>query len=99
MQHDLVRADPVVEPVRCSLERALEPGVRERLDLAAAVADEMVMVVMLAARVGGLEPGDPVADVDPQHEAKLYELVKRAVDARDPHASPSRADPVEDLLG
>ena len=49
VQHDLVRPHAVVEPLRRLLERLLEAGVEERLDLAAVVADEVVVV--LAAQV------------------------------------------------
>ena len=63
------------------LERLLESGVLERLDLAAVVADEVV--VMVAARIDRLEAGDPVAEVDPLYEPELVETFERAVDACD----------------
>ena len=88
----------VVAPRACdTLEGALERGVGEGLDLAAVVADEVV--VMVAARVRGLEAGDAVADVDALQEAQVGELVDGAVDARDPDPAAAGADPVEDLLG
>lgn len=59
-----------------------EPFVLERLDLAAAVADEVVM--MIAARVGRLEPGDRVADLNALNETLVGEQVENPVDARDP---------------
>ena len=62
----------------------------------AVVADQVVVV--LATRVGRLETGDPVTELDPLDEAKLDELVERAVDARDPDAPAPVADAVEDLL-
>ena len=45
VEHDLVRAHAVVEPLRGLLERLLEAGVGERLDLAAVVADEVMVVL------------------------------------------------------
>lgn len=80
-----------------ALDRRLEPGVCERLDLPAVVADEMV--VMLAVGVSRLEARDAVAEVDPLHEAELVHPVECAVDARDPDAAAARADGVVDLLG
>lgn len=55
-------------PVRArdSTDGTLEIGVVERLDLPAAPADEMM--VMLAARMGGLEAGETFAQVDAAHE-------------------------------
>ena len=44
------------------LDRRLERRVRERLDLAAVVAHEVVM--MVAVRMGGLEPRHAVSEVD-----------------------------------
>ena len=78
------------------LERPLERVVGERLDLAAVVADEVV--VMIASGVRGLVAGDAVADVDPLDEAEVGEAVEHAVDARDPDAPSLGADPVMDLL-
>ena len=60
----------------------LERGVGERLDLAAVVADDVVVVVAVGQR--GLEAGDPVAHVDPLHEPELGEHVEHAVDRGDP---------------
>ena len=58
-------------------------GSVERVLLAAAVADRVMVV--LAARVGGLEAGG-AADVDPVHQPELGERVERAVDAREADA-------------
>ena len=85
-----------VEAARGALERLLEPGVRKRLDLAAVVADEMVMV--LPVQVGRLEAGDAVTDLDPLHEVEIDELFERPIHARDPNAATLTADAVEDLL-
>ena len=47
-QHDLVRVDVVAQPAGGARDRALERGIGERLDLAAVLADHVV--VMVAAR-------------------------------------------------
>lgn len=97
MQHDLVGTHADLEPLCCSLERVFQIGVDERLDDATVVADEVVVV--FAACVGGLEPRDPVAELDALDEAPLNELVECAVHTRDPDPPAVTADPVEDLLG
>jgi hypothetical protein len=56
-----VALDPDPEPLRQAVDRPLEPGVVERHEPAAPVAYQVVMVV--AARVGGLESSLSVADV------------------------------------
>jgi len=81
---------------RHALQRPLERGIGERLDLAAVVADEMV--VMIAVRVRGLVPCDAVADVDTLYEPQIGELVDGPVDAGNPSLAPVRPDAVEDLL-
>jgi zinc transport system substrate-binding protein len=78
------------------LERQFERVVGKRFDLAAVVADEVVVVI--ASGVSGLVAGDAVADVDPLDEAEVGEAVEHAVDARDPDAPALGADPVMDLL-
>ena len=78
------------------LERTLERVVGKRLDLAAVVADEVV--VMIASGVRALVAGNAVADVDPLDESEVGEVVEHAVDARDPDAPSLGADPVMDLL-
>ena len=74
-------------PTRSSA--ALEPLVGERLDLAAVVAHEVVMV--LAAGKRGLVARDAVAEVDALHEAAARRAVERAVDAGDADLRSSRA--------
>jgi hypothetical protein len=95
-KHDFVLVQRVAEPAGGTLERALEPLVGERLDLAAVPADEMVMVVSVAP--GGLEPRDAVADVHPLDEPELDERVEGTVDARDPDGAAVVPDAVVDLL-
>jgi hypothetical protein len=79
------------------LERDLEGRVLERLDLAAVVAHEVV--VMLAAGARGLEPRDPVAQVDALDETEVVESFEGAIDACDPDARASSAQTVVNLLG
>ena len=87
----------VPEPPGRALERALEAIVRERLDPAATVADEVVMVIVtVAAR--RLEARDPVTHVDPLDEAKGGERLERPVDARHADGTAGGADAVVDLL-
>ena len=78
------------------LERLLERLVVESLDAAALVADEVVVV--LDARLHGLEAGKAVSDVDPLEQPEVGELVEAAVDARDPDGTPLVAEAVVDLL-
>ena len=77
-----MRVDRIAEPAGGALDRRLERGVGERLDLAAVAADDVVVVLAVVA--GGLVAGDPVADVDALHEPELGELVEHAIDGRDP---------------
>ncbi len=78
------------------LERSLESGVLERLDLSTVLAHEVV--VMLSARAGGLEAGHAVAQVDPLDEPELIEALESAIDAGDADAGVLGAQPVVDLL-
>jgi len=78
------------------VERALELVVGERLDLAAVVADQVMM--MLAVRVQRLEASRARADLDALQEAVSAELLEGAVDARDPDRPAPVAKLVEDLL-
>lgn len=87
---------PAVESFCDRCERPLEPGVGERLDPAAVVTNEVM--VMFSARVGGLEPRNPVTELDTLHEVELDELLEGAIDARNPDALALTADVVEDLL-
>ena len=95
MQDDVVGADVVAEPLAEAVDEPLELGVRERVLLAAAVADRVVVV--LAAGVGGLEAGG-AADVDPVHEPELGERVERPVDAGEADGAAAVAQAVVDLL-
>jgi hypothetical protein len=71
------------------VDRAFQCLVGERLDLAAVVADQMVMV--LAARVTRFEPRAPRPRVDPLNEPFLDEQVEQPVDARDADRPARRA--------
>ena len=88
----------VAEPTGRAREGALEAVVRERLDAAAVVADEVMMVVMRVTACG-LEARDAVADVDPLHEPEGSEGLERSVHAGDADGAARVADPVVDLLG
>lgn len=80
-----------------SFECPLEGCVRERLDLPAVVADQVVVMVMVGPH--RLEARDPVAGVHTLDEAQLGERVERAVHARDADSASVGRDPVVDLLG
>ena len=71
--------DAYAEPLAERVDRSLQAGVVERDQLAALLADE-VMVVM-AAGLGALESGLAVADLDALDEAVLDEQLEDAVDA------------------
>ena len=88
--------DGVTAVFRDVSDRLLEALVRERLDLAAVVADDVVVVLLVMA--DGLEAGDPVAQIDSLHEALLGEHVEHAVDARQPDRLAARAKLAVDLL-
>ena len=83
--------DRVAAPRLDRVDRLFELRVGERLDLPTFAADEVV--VMRIAR--GLVADDPVADVDPLHEALRVEPLQHAVHARE--ADPP-AERVVDLL-
>jgi len=91
-----VLLERVAEPAGGLDQRVLERLVGERLDLAAVVTNE-VMVVM-RVRMCRLEPCDAVADVDALHEPELDERLERPVHACDTGRPASGVDPVVDLL-
>ncbi len=68
------------EPVGQLVDRPFEGGILERDELAALVADE-VMVVVLAVGVGWLVSGDPVAEVESVHEVVRVQQLEDPVDA------------------
>ena len=78
------------------MQCTLQTVVGKRFDLAAVLADEMVVV--FATGVHGLEASHPGPDVDPLNEASLTEEIEHPVNARDPDGAPLRTEPVEDLL-
>jgi len=81
---DVVGLDRVAASICDALDHCFERRILERLDLAAVVADEVV--VMVAAGMCGLEACDPVAEVDTLDEPELGEPLEGPVDARDPDA-------------
>ena len=68
----------------------------ERLDLAAALADEVMVVLVPGA--DRLVAGDAVAEVDALEQALLDEAVDRAVDAREADRRAARGERLVDLL-
>src|SRR5205814_5140736 len=82
--------------VREARDRALQAGVRERGDPAAAVAHQVVVMVLVVGAPRLVARG-AVAHVDAPHEPQLLELAERPVDAREANALPGRAEVVVDL--
>lgn len=80
------------DPSQCGLEAV----VLEQLDLAARVADDVM--VMVASGPRRLVAGRPVTKLDLLEKPVAAELVERAIDAREPDCASSRAEAVEDLL-
>ena len=97
VEDDVVRVHAVAELPRHPREGPLEGRVEEGLNLAAVVADEVVVV--LPVRLRRLETRDAVADVDALDEMELREQIEHPIDTRDPDAPAPAADAVEDLLG
>ena len=81
VQHDIVRGHDVPMTVCDALDRRLEHRIRERFDLPAIVADEVV--VMVVRGLSRLEAGDAVTEVDALHETERGHSLERAVHARD----------------
>src|SRR5207248_728925 len=96
VQHDLVAGDRIAGSAFDLVQGPLELGVLERLDLAAAVADEVMVV--LASWMRRFVPGRVGADVDPLDEAIGRQLVERPVDGGDADLAAIGAKRVEDLL-
>ena len=68
-KNDVVLREAVPLGARDALERAFERVVVELVDAPAAVAHEVVMVC--AARLGRLEAGAPVPEIDPVNEPPI----------------------------
>ncbi len=86
----------VAEPACGAFQRPLERGVGERLDLAAVVAHDMVVVGTRSRR---LEAGDPVADLNPLDETELDERVENPVHAGDADTPAATYQRLVKLLG
>jgi hypothetical protein len=95
-EHYVVAGDRVARSSFDSPKRAFELVVGEGFDLAAVVADEVVVV--LAVAVDRFETRGAGSDVDALHEAVSGELLEGAVDACDADTSAFAAELVEDLL-
>jgi hypothetical protein len=83
---DFVVGGEEPEPVGQLVDRAFEGRILERDELAALVADEM-MVVVLPVGVGGLVPSDPVAEVESVHEVVRVQELQDPVDTRPPDSA------------
>jgi hypothetical protein len=96
MQDDVVLLEVVAAIAGHAAQRTLEGAVVERLDPAAAAADEVMVV--LPARECGLEAGDAVGQVDLVDEPKRPQLLEDAVDARDADRPPLCLQAVMELV-
>jgi hypothetical protein len=92
-----VRVDDVAELAAEPLEGLLQMLVLESNDLAARIADEVV--VMTAVRMGELVAGHAPADVELLDELHARQDVEDSVDARDSRVPTAGPKLVEDLLG
>jgi hypothetical protein len=90
-----VRVDLEADCFADPLERVLQSPVGERLDLAAALTDEMVVVV--AARRHRLVAGR-VRELEPLDELEARELVESTVDAGEADLAVLRPQRLEDLV-
>ena len=79
MQHDVVAVYHRVESPAKLRDSPLESRVLERHNVAALGAQQMVLV--LAARIGGLESRGAVSDLDALDETHLEQHVEHPVDA------------------
>lgn len=91
-----MRGDGIAGADLDGLDRPLEPSVVKRLELAAAVAHEVVMVAGTGAR--GLVASDAVADVDPHHGAAVDEGVDGPVHTGEADPRPAPGERLVDLL-
>ena len=95
MQHDLVIGDLERHAPAELVDRLLELLVGERHEPPAAVADEMVVVAVLAA--ARLVAHHALAGLDSLHELEALELVQDPVDAGARHAAVGVAQGVLDV--
>ena len=79
----------VAAPVGHALDCRFQRRILERLDLAAVVADEVMMVITAGKR--RLEAGAAVSEVDTLNEPEPIEPFERSIDACDSHAWSRRA--------
>src|SRR5215213_7207876 len=96
-QRHVVRVDGVLHAARELLDGGLELAVLERRDLAAALADDVVVVI--AAGVDRLVAGDALGRVHAPREPQAVEQVERAVDRGHADLLAALMQAVGDLLG
>ena len=91
-----MRDDVVAELRREHRDRSFQRDVGEGLDLAAVVADNVMVVSALDRR---LEAGDSVADLHPLNEPELHQRVEDAIHTGDADAPAPRQQRFVELLG
>ena len=96
-QHDVVCGHLIPRALFDAPQSLFEAIVLERIDLAAVVAHDVM--VMVTAGLSRLVARRSVAELDLLDEAVGAELVERPIDAREPNSAAGGAKEVEDLLG
>lgn len=80
MQHHLMAAQGEVQPTRQAIDRTLEIAVIERHKKAAALAEQVM--VMLAGGIDQLVPGGRIPQLQPLDELPFLQQLKNPIDAR-----------------
>ena len=96
MQHNLMRRDGIAGTRFNSIEGSLELLVLECLNLAAAIADQMMV---MALGPDWFVTGDASTEIDPLHKPLRREQLQDPIDTRDPNTASRPAQQIEDLLG
>jgi hypothetical protein len=91
-----MKRDVVTGALLDPAERALKASILEGLDLATAVAHEVMMV--LAAVLDRLVAIDPRTELDLLHVPLANEQIENAVDGSDPDSTILRSERVQNLL-
>jgi hypothetical protein len=95
VEHDLVLVNAHRDAAAELLDRALQFRISERCDRSAAVADEVMVVIVLAAE--RLVTRHRLTDVDPLDEVEALQLIEDPVDAGASHRPRPGAQCVLDL--
>ncbi len=97
MKHDIVAFDHSVQPLSKLQDHSLKCCIFEGNDVSAVRTQEMVVV--LPARVSGLEARRAVANIDALNQTELNQDFEHPIHARDADCSTILPKLIEDLLG